>query len=65
MMYPKELAIKAGLSKSIVRNFELLTCTAYRNQLEKIANVLKISPFALANHNFDTYISVIHSLFAL
>ena len=61
----KELAIKAGLSESAVRNYELGNRTASQDQLEKIANALKISPFALADPNFDTYISVMHSLFAL
>ena len=61
----KELAIKAGLSESAVRNYELGNRTASQDQLEKIANVLKISPFALADPNFDTYIGVMHSLFAL
>ena len=61
----KELAIKAGLSESAVRNYELGNRTASQNQLEKIANALKISPFALSDPNFDTYISVMHSLFAL
>ena len=61
----KELAIKAGLSESAVRNYELGNRTASQDQLEKIASALKISPFALADPNFDTYISVMHSLFAL
>ena len=55
----KELAIKAGLSESAVRNYELGNRTASQDQLEKIANALKISPFALANPNFDT-LSLIH-----
>lgn len=61
----EELNIKAGLSKSSVKNYKLRNRTASQDQLEKIANTLKISPFALADPNFDTYISVMHSLFAL
>lgn len=37
----KELAIKAGLSESAVRNYELGNRTASQDQLEKIANALK------------------------
>ena len=35
------------------------------SQLEKIANSLKISPYAMSDPNFDTYVSVMHALFAL
>lgn len=58
------MTITAGLSESAARNYELGNRTASQDQLEKIANALKISPFILAAPNFNTYISVIHSFFA-
>ena len=59
------MILRIDCNKAAVRNYELGNRTASQDQLEKIANALKISPFALADPNFDTYISVMHSLFAL
>ena len=61
----KELAIMSGLSESAIRNYELGNRFPSSEQLEKIANSLKISPYAMSDPNFDTYVSVMHALFAL
>ena len=54
-----------GLSESAIRNYELGNRFPSSEQLEKIANSLKISPYAMSDPNFDTYVSVMHALFAL
>lgn len=61
----KELAIMSGLSESAIRNYELGNRFPSSKQLEKIANSLKISPYAMSDPNFDTYVSIMHALFAL
>ena len=61
----KELAIMSGLSESAIRNYELGNRFPSSEQLEKIANSLKISPYAMSDPNFDTYVSVMHALFVL
>lgn len=53
------------LSESAIRNYELGNRFPSSEQLEKIANSLKISPYAMSDPNFDTYVSVMHALFAL
>ena len=59
------MAIMSGLSESAIRNYELGNRFPSSEQLEKIANSLKISPYAMSDPNFDTYVSVMHALFAL
>ena len=44
----KELAIMSGLSESAIRNYELGNRFPSSEQLEKIANSLKISPYAMS-----------------
>ena len=47
------------------KEYELGNRFPSSEQLEKIANSLKISPYAMSDPNFDTYVSVMHALFAL
>ena len=47
----KELAIMSGLSESAIRNYELGNRFPSSEQLEKIANSLKISPYAMSDPN--------------
>jgi len=61
----KQLAVMTGMSEPAIRNYELGNRTPSDTQLEKIAGALGISLFSLADPNFDSYISVMHSLFAL
>lgn len=61
----KQLAVMTGMSEPAIRNYELGNRTPSDTQLEKISGALGISLFSLAEPNFDSYISVMHSLFAL
>jgi len=61
----KQLGIMAGLSEPAIRNYELGNRYPNAKQLEKIAGALGISPFAIADPDFDSYIGLMHSLFQL
>ena len=64
-MTQKELGSACGVNESTIRNYELGNRFPSSEQLEKIANSLKINPYAMSDPNFDTYVSVMHALFAL
>ena len=61
----KQLGIMSGLSEPAIRNYELGNRYPNAKQLEKIAGALGISPFAIADPDFDSYIELMHSLFQL
>ena len=61
----KQLGIMSGLSEPSIRNYELGNRYPNAKQLEKIAGALGISPFAIADPDFDSYIGLMHSLFQL
>ena len=61
----KQLGIMAGLSEPAIRNYELGNRYPNAKQLEKIAGALGISPFAIADPNFDSYQELMHALFQL
>lgn len=61
----KELAKMAGLSEPAIRNYELGNRTPSDKQIGAIAGALDISPFAISNPNIESYIGVMHTLFAL
>jgi len=61
----KQLGIMSGLSEPAIRNYELGNRYPNTKQLEKIAGGLGISPFAIADPDFDSYVGLMHSLFQL
>ena len=61
----KELAKMTGLSEPAIRNYELGNRTPSDKQIGAIAGALDISPFAISNPNIESYIGVMHTLFAL
>ena len=61
----KQLAIMSGMSEPAIRNYELGNRTPNAKQIDKISGALGISPFALANPDIESYLGVMHSLFAL
>ena len=61
----KQLGIMSGLSEPAIRNYELGNRYPNNKQLEKIAGALEISPFAIADPNFDSYQELMHALFQL
>jgi len=61
----KQLAIMSGMSEPAIRNYELGNRTPNAKQIEKISGALGISSFALANPDIESYLGVMHSLFAL
>lgn len=61
----KELAKMAGLSEPAIRNYELGNRTPSDKQIDAIAGALGISPFAISNPDIESYIGVMHTLFAL
>lgn len=54
-----------GLSEPAIRNYELGNRTPSDKQLAAIAEALGISPFAISNPDIESYIGVMHTLFAL
>lgn len=65
-MSQKELAIRVGVSEPAIRNYELGKRFPNERQIERIAGVLGVSPYAIANPDFDeTYYGVTHALFRL
>jgi len=61
----KQLAVMSKMSEPAIRNYELGNRYPNGKQLEKIAGALGISPFAIADPDFDNYKSLMHSLFQL
>lgn len=61
----KELAKMAGLSEPAIRNYELGNRTPSDKQIDAIAGALDISPFAISDPDIESYIGVMHTLFAL
>ena len=61
----KQLGLMAGLSEPAIRNYELGNRYPNDKQLEKIAGALGINPLAIADPDFDSYQSLMHSLFQL
>lgn len=61
----RELAKMAGLSEPAIRNYELGNRTPSDKQIGAIAGALDISPFAISNPDIESYIGVMHTLFAL
>ena len=61
----KQLGQMSGMSEPAIRNYELGNRYPGTKQLESIAGALSISPFALADPDFDTYYGLIHALFQL
>ena len=60
-----QLAIMSGMSEPAIRNYELGNRTPNAKQINKISGALGISPFALANPDIESYLGVMHTLFAL
>ena len=61
----KQLADMSGMSESAIRNYELGNRYPGEKQLERIAGALGINPLAIAEPDFDSYQSLMHSLFQL
>lgn len=61
----KQLSSMAGLSEPAIRNYELGNRTPSVKHLANIAKALDISPFAISDPDFESYLGVMHSLFAL
>lgn len=61
----KELGILTRMSEPAIRNYELENRNPSVEQLQKIANALEISYFALANPDIDSYYGIMHTLFKL
>lgn len=61
----KELAKMAGLSEPAIRNYELGNRTPSDKQIDAIAGALDINPFAISDPDIESYIGVMHTLFAL
>ena len=61
----KELAKMTGLSEPAIRNYELGNRTPPDKQLAAIAGALGISQFAISNPDIESYIGVMHTMFAL
>jgi len=61
----KQLAIMSGMSEPAIRNYELGNRTPNAKQINKISGALGLSPFALSNPDIESYLGVMHSLFAL
>ena len=61
----KHLAIMSRMSEPAIRNYELGNRYPNTKQIEKIAEALGISPFAIADPDFDIHIALIHALFQL
>jgi hypothetical protein len=55
----------ARLSEPAIRNYELGNRYPNAKQIEKISGALGISPFAIADPDFDSYYGLMHSLFQL
>ena len=61
----KQLAYLAGLSEPAIRNYELGNRTPSEKHIERIAWALGVSPFAISDPDIESYIGVMHTLFAL
>lgn len=61
----KELGIMTRMSEPTIRNYELENRNPSIEQLQKIADALEISYFALANPDIDSYHGIMHTLFKL
>lgn len=61
----KELGIMTRMSEPAIRNYELENRNPSIEQLQKIADALEISYFALANPDIDSYHGIMHTLFKL
>lgn len=61
----KQLAIMSGMSEPAIRNYELGNRQPNEKQLQKIADILEISPFALSDPDIESYHGLMHTLFAL
>ena len=61
----RELAKMAGLSEPAIRNYELGNRTPSDKHIDAIAGALDISPFAISDPDIESYIGVMHTLFAL
>lgn len=61
----KQLAAMAGLSEPAIRNYELGNRTPSEKHLTNIAKALNISTFAISDPDLESYLGVMHSLFAL
>ena len=61
----KQLAIMSGMSEPAIRNYELGNRQPSDKQLEKIADALGMSIFALSEPKLDNHYGVLHALFSL
>lgn len=61
----KQLAIMSGMSEPAIRNYELGNRQPSAKQIEKIADALGVSPFALSNPDLESDLGFMHSLFAM
>jgi len=61
----KQLAIMSGMSEPAIRNYELGNRQPSDKQLEKIADALGVSIFALSEPKLDNHYGVLHTLFSL
>ena len=61
----RELARMSRLSESAIRNYELGNRTPSPDQIEKIAASLRISPYAISDPDFTSFVSTMHALFEL
>ncbi len=59
----KQLALMSGMSEPAIRNYELGNRNPSKKQLEKVADALRISIFALSDPDLDSYYGVMHALF--
>lgn len=68
-MTQKELGIAAGFDKKTadirIAQYESETRTPKENLVNAIANALEVSPMALNVPNIDSYVGIMHTLFAL
>lgn len=61
----KLLATWCHMSEPAIRNYELGNRQPSEKQIQKIADSLGVSPFAISNPNLDSYDGIMHALFYL
>lgn len=61
----KQLASMTGLSEPAIRNYELGNRTPSEKHINRIAEALGVSPFAISDPSLESYLGVMHTLFEL
>ena len=58
----KQLASMAELSEPAIRNYELGNRTPSEKHINRIAEALGVSPFAISDPSLGSYLGVMHAL---